>query len=310
VAALALLVTAVPASAETVRVKQADSGSAVVLDSGDVLQVTLQGDSPARATGFHWRTTRRPDATVLTRRSNRTVPSPGCDAPTVGCPATQVMRYRAKRAGSTSFALAYTPPGGGTPARRFRLSVRVRAARPARPPCTPAGTTTVVANRHVRVYERTSGTTKALVACHRATGRKTGLATAADDGFVTSSSYADVRLAGLFVAWSNTYVDQSCKADCPPGYESTRYSIGVFDVTRNKARSVRTRPLALVLGERGGVAWATQAADGAPVEIRASARDGDDRLLDSGAIDPRSLAIEITIASWTREGEERFARVS
>ena len=35
----------------------------------------------------------------------------------------------------------------------------------------------------------------------------------------------------------------------------------------------------------------------------------DNRLLDSGTIDPASLAIEITIISWTRDGLERFARL-
>lgn len=33
------------------------------------------------------------------------------------------------------------------------------------------------------------------------------------------------------------------------------------------------------------------------------------RTLDSGAIDPKTLAVELTIVSWTKAGEERFARL-
>ena len=63
------------------------------------------------------------------------------------------------------------------------------------------------------------------------------------------------------------------------------------------------------MSSRGGVAWASRSGDTGPVEIRASARAGDDRVLDRGNIDPNSLGIEITILSWTRDGIERFARL-
>lgn len=66
---------------------------------------------------------------------------------------------------------------------------------------------------------------------------------------------------------------------------------------------------ALVLSQGGGLAWASRSGETGPVEIRASVREGDNRVLDSGNIDPGSLAVEITIISWKRDGLERFARL-
>ncbi|MEA2421975.1 MAG: hypothetical protein QOF55_1074 [Thermoleophilaceae bacterium] len=177
--------------------------------------------------------------------------------------------------------------------------------------CARAGSKTLVQNSKVRVYRVGSGTNKTLNACRRSTGRRVQLAAAFDDGFVTSASFADVRLSGLFVAWSETATDLSCKADCPPGYQPTTRAIGVYDMGHRRSRSVAGYPAmgALVLSRFGGVAWAAQAGSAGPVEIRGSVRSGDDRLLDSGNIDPKTLAIEITIISWTRDGEEHFARL-
>ena len=64
-----------------------------------------------------------------------------------------------------------------------------------------------------------------------------------------------------------------------------------------------------MLSRLGGVAWAVRDAVSGGVEIHASLRTGDDRVIDSGNIDPKSLAIEITIISWMRDGVEQFARL-
>lgn len=180
------------------------------------------------------------------------------------------------------------------------------------PSCAKAGSKTLAQNKSVRVYRTGKGVDQSLFACRRSTGRRTRLATAFDDGYVSSASFGDVRLAGQFVAWSKTATDNSCKADCPPGYEPTTRAIGVFDAGHRKSRGIDGYPIggALVLSKDGGVAWAAQSSSGDPFEIRASVRAGDNRLLDSGgAIDPGSLAIEITIISWTNNDEEHFARL-
>jgi hypothetical protein len=182
--------------------------------------------------------------------------------------------------------------------------------------CKPAGSKTIAQNRGVRVYKvRVAGESSSetvLYACRRSTGKRSRLDRAFDDGYVTSATFTSVRLRGYYVAWVSSSTDVSCKAACPPGYEATSSAVEVFDVRRRRARTVDAAPLgeALVLSSRGGVAWASRSGTTGPVEIRASVRAGDNRLLDSGDIDPASLAIEITIISWTHTGEEHFARLS
>ena len=109
-----------------------------------------------------------------------------------------------------------------------------------------------------------------------------------------------VRLKGYYVAYGATFTDVSCKADCPPDHQDRVRTIEVYNVRTRRARTVQDgAPLggALVLSSRGGVAWASRSTATGPVEMRASARAGDNRVIDSGAIDPKSLAIEITIIS-------------
>jgi len=179
--------------------------------------------------------------------------------------------------------------------------------------CARAGSKTVVKNRLVRVYEVKRSNATGLYSCRRATGRRVRLATALDEDVDPYGSvvFNSVRLRGNYVAWATSVTDASCKASCPPGYQATKESIRLYNVRSRRRRTVVGYPLstALVLSERGGVAWASRDGDTGPVEIRASARSGENRVLDKGNIDPASLAIEITIISWTRDGLERFARL-
>jgi hypothetical protein len=48
---------------------------------------------------------------------------------------------------------------------------------------------------------------------------------------------------------------------------------------------------------------------GGLVEIHTSVSGTEDEVVDSGIIDPATLAIEITIISWVRDGAERYARL-
>ena len=181
------------------------------------------------------------------------------------------------------------------------------------PTCKRAGSKTVAQNRAVRVYTVTHSDAKRLIACRRSTGRRATLFSNAGEELYTSSTFDSVRLRGYYVAWSSSTTDSSCKASCPdPNYNATTSSIRLHNVRTRRSRIVSDEsPVsrALVVSNRGGVAWASHSAGMGPVEIRISVRAGDIRVLDRGRIDPRSLSIEIEIISWKRDGVERFARL-
>jgi len=141
-----------------------------------------------------------------------------------------------------------------------------------------------------------------LYGCLRSAGRPLALADSFDDGYVLSGSWSDVRLAGRIVAWSDSTTDISCKADCPLGYEPTRYSIGVADLRQRRIRRISgvVAGRGLVLTNTGAVAWAEPAAANA-VAIRAWDRNGL-RTLDTGAIEPASLTLEGSTVRWTKDG--------
>ncbi len=177
--------------------------------------------------------------------------------------------------------------------------------------CARPGSHTVLATAAVRVYELRRSAATTLHGCRRSTGRRMLLDTKGGDGYTTDDTYDRVRIAGDHVAWVSTVTDQSCKADCPPGFGTPRVRIAVADLASRRTRSLAATPIgrAIVLSREGGVAWAQQGSAPGVVEIRASARRGSERVVDSGAVEPASLAIEITIISWVRDGVERFARL-
>ena len=178
--------------------------------------------------------------------------------------------------------------------------------------CKRAGSRTLAKNAFARVYEVPTEEGTALMGCIRSSGRHRSVYEAYDDDYVSSASYAHVRLAGRHVAWSWSETDISCKAACPPGYDTTTEGIVVYDLRRRTARVVAGAiPVgrALVLSRSGGFAWASRSGPDGPVEIHASRRGSEDLVLDSGNVDAASLAIEITIISWLHDGVERFARL-
>jgi hypothetical protein len=179
-----------------------------------------------------------------------------------------------------------------------------------KPTCKWARSKTVRQNDIVRVYEVRKGEYTTLYGCRKSTGKHMKLDVLFDDGYVLFGSYSKVRLNRWHVAWFSTFTDISCKAACPPGYDSTKSSIHAADVRTRRSRSIAGTPVgkALVVSRTGGVAWASQAGPGAPVEIRASDAGGE-RVVDSGNIDAASLAIELTIVSWKHNGIEQFARL-
>jgi predicted secreted protein len=121
VAGLAL-VPAAPAGAATVTVGAKDTNKTVALGKGDRLRVVLSENG---STGYVWRTTRRPAASILRFVSSTFVAPPQTDPPTAGAPGKRVFVYRARAKGSTALGLSLVGPSGDV-GERFRLSIRVR----------------------------------------------------------------------------------------------------------------------------------------------------------------------------------------
>jgi len=179
--------------------------------------------------------------------------------------------------------------------------------------CAKAKSKTIAQNRYVRVYRVTGASATKLYACRRASGRRVALDEDSGDETL-GSGFSNVRLAGNYVAWkSATTEDPGCKAACPPGTGSgTSITVEIYDTRRGRQRTVfSAEPLggALVLSRSGAIAWAAQDSSSGPIEIRVSVRKDDDRTIATGNIDPKSLAIELTIISWKCDGVEYFARL-
>ena len=100
---------------------QADNGSALKLQSGEGLSVSL---SITTGTGFSWRVVRI-DPKVLRQDGQPTLVH--SDHPMPGATATQVFRFMVAGTGTTQLELDYVRPWekGVAPARTFRLDVTV-----------------------------------------------------------------------------------------------------------------------------------------------------------------------------------------
>ena len=213
-------------------------------------------------------------------------------------------------------ALFYLPMSAArtvtTAAAALLVALAVLAAAPGtdaahRAACARAGSHTVAKNPYVRVFETGDRDRGALHGCLRSRDRRIRLADSFDDGYVESRGYASVRLARRYVAWAGWSEDISCKADCPPGYDSQDSWIAVRNLATGRRRSIETEalPAALVLTRTGAVAWARTAVGG-QTELWADDADGT-RMLDRGDIDPGSLARGGLSVSWTNAGERRSA---
>jgi len=171
------------------------------------------------------------------------------------------------------------------------------------PSCKRHGSSTEAKNEVARVFSAPreiegDPNGSRLYGCLRAVGRPLALADSFDDGYVLSSAWGEVRLAGRLAAWGEVDTDISCKADRPPGYEPTRYRVGIADLRRSSIRRIPgvVACRGLVLASTGAAAW-TEPAAASAVAIRASDRDGL-RTLDAGAIAPASLTLDGSTESW------------
>lgn len=177
--------------------------------------------------------------------------------------------------------------------------------------CRQAGSDTIDKNGYARVYEIPGGTELQeadLYGCLWSQNRPTKLAESFDDDYVLGYGYFDVRLARRFVAWAHYFYDISCKADCPPGYDSTDDGLVVYSLSRRKVYRATEGVVirgSLRLTRSGAVAWAERTDDG-ETAVRALDADGR-RTLDSGDIAPGSLSLKGLVLRWTKAGERRSA---
>jgi hypothetical protein len=150
--------------------------------------------------------------------------------------------------------------------------------------CDRAHSRTVVQNSTARVYSTGNSDRGALYGCLFANGSTVKLETRYDDGLVESYGWSRVRLAGRFVAWQFTHTDDSCKANCPPGYEPTTYSVNVYDLKRRVGKGINrhSEGNTLRVNSRGALAW-LEGLGGGQREVHAW-DVGDHRVLDTGAI--------------------------
>ncbi len=155
-----------------------------------------------------------------------------------------------------------------------------------------------------------------LYGCLYSRGRRIKLDKAWDDDYTNSEAYDLVTVGGRFVAWRHERVDISCKAACPPGYDTERRWIEVHDLRERKRRQLDADVTGgvLVVTTTGGAAWleraasATEPALGEEFDLRASDRDGA-RSLDSGRIDPTSVTARGRVVYWVRNGQRRQAKL-
>ena len=168
------------------------------------------------------------------------------------------------------------------------------AAEARRAPCSKGGDT-LAATEVLRVYESAGK----LRACVRSTRRRTVLARAFDDRYVTSAHYAFATAAGPYVAWAESYTDVSCKAACPPDYSPTRVWITVRHVpARTERQADAFLPTDVAVTRAGAVAWIDSGA------VHALDAAGE-RELDRGLVD--ALEASATRVSWSNEGALRVA---
>jgi hypothetical protein len=175
--------------------------------------------------------------------------------------------------------------------------------------CAAKRSHTIAKNRLVRVYSISRNGQRRLKGCLRASGRRVLVVKEYDDGYVESGAFRDVRLAGRFVAVAFDATDVSCKAACPPDYEATQTSIVISDIRTRRDRTTRTHevPDSLRLSTAGVAAWLAPIAGGS--ELHAYDGTGEP-VLDSGAIDPASVALAGLRLSWANAGLPRTAELA
>lgn len=170
--------------------------------------------------------------------------------------------------------------------------------------------TVLAQNRFMRVWEHNvDGEDFKLTACRRSDGRRMTMLKTRHPLFPgPSTDFNHLTLNRHFAAFEVEF-NGGPECEGEPGF-CRRVKLRSFDTRaghrRLEAGNGQVGVDALVVTARGAVAWAEP--DGGEEAVQASDAAGT-RTLDHGAIDTKSLGVELTIVSWTRDGEEHFARL-
>jgi hypothetical protein len=163
----------------------------------------------------------------------------------------------------------------------------------------------VAQDRFVRVYYPNNHDDRPLIACRRHDGAKFVLLKTHYSGFREHELIAiGVTLNRHFVGFEEAHDNALCETGC------RKVTLHSFDTRSGHARLAvdngSTDAATLVVTANGALAWTEYRAGG--VAVGASDVQGT-RVLDTGDIDATSLGVEKTIVSWTKAGEEHFARL-
>jgi hypothetical protein len=161
-------------------------------------------------------------------------------------------------------------------------------AQAAAPSCHLPGGRTIATGRIAKLIALPTPSGSVLYACIRRSGRKVYL----DDG------YANPRVAGRWVAWQR------------PGRPG-KWRIAVHDLRGGDERLVDGHVAAesLLLTARGTIVWAQQQDAGGDTPLYSNDMVSGGRLLDGGAVDPKSPRLAGRRVSWLSDGEQRSAVV-
>jgi hypothetical protein len=324
-----MMLAAGASSAAAVTVSPGTKHRTISLVQGQSLKVNARPvDSPS--SGYHWRVTKAPKASVLRFVSSRTS-SDG---------KRQVLTFESGDAGVTSLKLQYVPPGRGTRGNKtFSLTVAVSEREPFLLCGYGFPTEQVVAQSSLaRVFKirRTAivravsgpnpGALKAFVydayyGCEISQDKSYPLVDDPSDQAAADNAFANVTLRGTAVGY---VLVPGCRFAYDSYCERVRPLLQSRDLhTGRLIRSVGPASgmgndnslQALVVSPTGGLVWIEHAADSeaptAVVRSDAKAQAGepfaaDIEYLDSsdaGPIDPESLGYDGTDVTWLRGGE-------
>jgi hypothetical protein len=161
-------------------------------------------------------------------------------------------------------------------------------AQAAPPSCHLPGGRTIATGRIAKLIALPTPGGSVLYACIRRSGRKVYL----DDG------YANPRVAGRWVAWQR------------PGRPG-KWRIAVHDLRGGDERLVDGHAAAesLLLTAGGTIVWTQQQDAGGETPLYSNDVVAGGKLLDAGAVDPKSLRLAGRRVTWLSGGQPRSAVV-
>lgn len=186
------------------------------------------------------------------------------------------------------------------------------ATRPGRPTCQRARSRTLVSSPTARVYAVTGhddgeyGAPTTVYGCLRLHDRRRVVLRRFSA--TQAVTFPRRRLAGRYVALSESVVDVACTKYMGAASECSSARLASYDLRTGRARARADSPAAdaLALSARGWLAWVGPAdtAGVRTVRVRDSAGE---RVAGGGAVDPRSLSVTGDLASWVADGAEQTA---